>query len=483
MNENPQTELKEHQNISCDDEIDLMDCLLVLWRRKVLIILMTILITGVAIGTAMLRYPAKYVTSCAISLDYPGIEENKNPDNTMFAKEQIITPDIIARATSFLQKSNKSFSEIDLRAMIDIESIIPYEIQEKMKKAEIKKESYSFYPNRFTLTFTQEKDGILSNKEREEILLSIINQYKKDFEIKYGQEPLVMMKFPDNFLKNSDYIDVVNTFKTKTDDFIKFLNSKIAKAGFFRSKKTGESFIELKSSIELLNNIEISQIEATIHTLQLSKNKKNLINLYKQKIKTIEVKRKKREKEALVAKELLKYIKQAEGYTAPKSVGNDKGETRLVLDTSFIKSLVKEDSSSFLIKTALEAEVDAKKMEVDKEYLQEEIVCLKEKEKEKEKENITYLQENLKNISERIFILSKKANDLNMEYLSTLVSNAVNIVRYPETNKIRAVNIRKIALLFGVMALLISIFIAFFIEYIKNVKHKSQFQNAKNFAS
>jgi hypothetical protein len=252
------------------------------------------------------------------------------------------------------------------------------------------------------------------------------------------------------------------------------LDFKIEKGGFFRSRKTGASFIELKSTLELLNNIEIGTIEATVKTLKLTKNKENIINLYKHQIRTIEVERKKRENEALVAKKLLKYMKQSEGYGSQKIVGSNKGETNLVLDTSFIKSLVEEDSSALLLKTALEAEVDAKKMEVDKKYLQEEIVFLEEKKKENGKENIIHLQENLKNIKDRIIVLSKKANDLNMEYLSALLSNAVKIVRDPETIKKRNVSMRKIALLSGVVALFMAIFSAFFIEYIKNANRSTK---------
>ena len=453
-----------------EDEINLIDYFRVLWKWKYLIVLLTVLCSGVVIGLIIVKYPAKYVTSCIILLSFSGIEEHKNPDNTMFAKEQIITPNIVMRATSFLQKKDKSFHEKDVREMIGIKSIIPFEIQEQMKKAEKGKESYTFYPNQFSLTFTQEKDGIFSTKEKDKILLSIVDQYRKDFETKYEQEPLVTIEFPVNFLANYDYIDVIETFKAKTNDFIKFLNSKIKKAGFYRSQKTGASFIELKSTLELLNNIEINKIEATVKTLKLTKNMDNLVNIYKQKIRTIEVERKKKEMEALVAKKLLKDMKQSEGYGSPKFAGSNKGETRLVLDTSFIKSLIKEDSSSFLLKTALKAGVDAKKMGVDEEYLQEEIVRLKEngKEKEKLKEDIVYVQENLKNIKDRIIVLSKKANDLNMEYLSALVSNTVKIVKDPKTNKTRAVSIRNIILLSGVAALFMAIFSAFFIEYIKN---------------
>ncbi|MBU0462456.1 MAG: hypothetical protein KKE12_02375, partial [Proteobacteria bacterium] len=233
-----------------EDEINLIDYLRVLWKWKYFIVLLTVLCSGVAIGITTVKYPVEYVTKCIISLNFPGIEKHKNPDNTMFDKEQIITPNILTRATSFLQKNDKSFSEKNLRGMIGIESIIP-------PKGIKGKESDTFYPNQFSLTLTSGKDGIFSTKEKNQILISIVNEYRAAFEKKYGQEPLVVVEFPADFLANSDYIDVVNTFKIKINNFIKFLDSKIEKAGFFRSQKTGESFIDLKSDLELLNNIEI----------------------------------------------------------------------------------------------------------------------------------------------------------------------------------------------------------------------------------
>ena len=185
MTDQPQQAIPDDHRYYPDDEINLIDYLRVLWKWKVFIILMAFLCTGVAIGITTVKYPAKYVTSCIISLNFPGIEDHKNPDNTMFAKEQIITPDILTRATSFLQKNGQSFSEKNLRGMIGIESIIPSGIKAEMKKANKGKESYTFYPNQFSLTLTSGKDCILSTKECDEILLSIVDQYRKDFEKKY----------------------------------------------------------------------------------------------------------------------------------------------------------------------------------------------------------------------------------------------------------------------------------------------------------
>ncbi|MDO9566883.1 MAG: hypothetical protein Q7J15_09105 [Candidatus Desulfaltia sp.] len=444
-----------------EDEINLIDYLRVLWKWKWFIIAGTVICAVAAMGITMVRYPAKHVTECTISLNFPGIEKHKNPDGTLFDKNQIITPAILSKAVAFLQKGNKALPLENIREIININAVI---------LPEEKKGSYTVFPNQFSLALTLEQDDIFSIRERNQILLSIVDEYRKDFEKKYGEEPLVVIEFPVNFLADADYIDVINTFKVRTDNCIKFLDSTIAKAGFFRSQKTGDSFMDVKNDLELLNNIKISETEATIKTLKLTKNKDNLINVYRQRIRTIDVERKKKESEALIARKLLRDTKQSGRYESPKSTAGEKGGTSLVLDTSFIKDLVKEDSSALLLKTALQAEIKAKNLEVDKEFLEEEIALLNEneKEKEKEKENITYIQTGLKDIEGKIIALSKRANELNVEYLGRLVNNTVQTISDPETNATRSKSIKKIVLLSGVVALFMLIFLAFFIEYIKN---------------
>jgi len=451
-----------------EDEINLIDYLRVLWKWKIFIILMVILCVGLTASVIMVKYPIKYVTDCTISLNFPGIEKHHNPDGSLFSKEQIITPAILTKAAAFLQKTKTELSEENIRKMIDIETVIPPEIQEKMEAAEKKKETYTFFPNQFSISLTLEQSDILPIKERNRILLSIVDEYRKDFEKKYGEEPLVAVKFPANFLANSDYLDAINTFKVRTNNFIKFLDSKIGKAGFFRSQKTGDSFIDVKNDLELLKKIKLSETEAMIKTLKLTKNKDNLINVYRHKIRTIDIERKKKEKEASIARKLLKDMKQPGRYESSKGAVSERSDTNLVLDTTFIKDLIEEDSSALLLKTALQAEIKAKNLEVDKEFLEEEIALLKEKGKEKEKENIAHVQAGLNDIQDSIVALSKRANELNIEYLKRIVSGAVQVIKDPETNTERSKSLMKILLLTGVVSLFFMIFLAFFIEYIKN---------------
>jgi len=461
--------MEDNRRPECyEDEIELIDYLRVLWKWKVFIVLMVVLCAGAAIGITMVKYPTKYVTECIISLNFPGIEKHRNPDDTLFDKNQIITPAILSRATASLQKEKA----LSLRGMIAIKAIMLPDVQEEIKKAEKRKESYVFFPNQFSLTLATERENIFLEEEKSLILLSIADEYRREFERKYGEEPLVAISFPDDFLAKYDYGEIVDIFKTKMDTFIKFLDSKVKKAGFFRSQKTGFSFIDIKSDVESLRNIELSKTEAIIGTLKLTKNKEDLINQYKYNIRKIEIRKRKKEKEASVAHRLLKEMRQTDRYELSKEASSEKG-TSLVLDSSFIENLIKNDYFSSLLKTALKAGVEAKNLEVDKEFLEKKIIILKEKKEGNEKEKIACIQESLKAIQNKIRLLSQRANDLNMEYQRKLVAGAVQIIKDPETFETRSGNPKKTALLAAVVGLFFSIFLAFFVEYIRNATKSS----------
>jgi len=460
-----------------EDEIALIDLLRVLWKWKGFIIAGTAICVIAIVAVTMVLYPAKDVTECIISLNFAGIEEHRNPDKTLFDKRQIIAPALITKASAFLQAKDRDLPEHGIRELLSIEAVIPPDVQEKMELAEKKKETFVFFPNHFALRLTLARKGLFSIQERNRLLLSIVDEYRKDFDEKYGKEPLVTINFPEDFLAKSDYSDVINTFKARTDNFMKFLDSRIEKAGFFRSKQTGDSFTDIKDDLRLLSDINIAESEATINTLKLTKNENNLINLYKHKIRTLDTLRKKKEGEALIARKLFREAKQMER-TAPltsKGDGGEKGQTSLVLETSFIKELIKEDSSTLLLKTALESEIEANKLAVEIQFFEEEIGFLREKEYQQgqKQETIAHLQSNLKAIADTIVLLSQRANELNEEYLTTLIDNAVQVLRDPETDTKRSKSLKKITLLTGVAALFIFVFLAFFIEYIRNAARES----------
>ena len=83
-----------------EDEIELMDLLQVLYRWKGFIALTTLVSITVTLVILMIKYPPDFVTTATFSLNFTGIEKHHNPDGTLFEQSQIITPQIIAKATA-----------------------------------------------------------------------------------------------------------------------------------------------------------------------------------------------------------------------------------------------------------------------------------------------------------------------------------------------------------------------------------------------
>ena len=114
-----------------EDEINIIDLLTTIWKRKYFIILFCTLFTLAVYCYFALKYPVRYVTETVIALSFPGIEKHLNPDGSVFTKEQIITPDILTKAsTPLLDKENFDLSPADIRAMVAIQAVIPPEIAE-----------------------------------------------------------------------------------------------------------------------------------------------------------------------------------------------------------------------------------------------------------------------------------------------------------------------------------------------------------------
>ncbi len=465
--------MEEHRDI---EEVELMDYLMVMWKRKTLIVVVTALFLVGAVEFGSIKYPIKHITEIVISLNFPGIEKHRYPDGTLFEPRQIIAPTILSRAGSLLKEKDDNFLTDNLRGAIQIQPVIPPEVEEKIEKAKKAQRSFEFFPNQFSLTLTTEKQMVIPAEERARVLYSIIDEYRKEFNRRYGQEALIAIDFPEDFVYTYDYIDIVAALKTRIDNAVKFLDAKIKTAGLFRSRQTGRSFIDIKDDIVLLKKTRLDKTESTINTLKLTKNKEMLINQYKYRIKKLDIEKQKKEAEALIARNLLQDVGQPLRVSKNQLHGSSRSAETFVIDSSFIEGLIKNNYYQTLVETALRAESEAKGLEIEKSFLEREIVELKEKgrekEKEKEKEQEKVLVAKLKNLQDELTALLEEANRLNEEYLKNIVSGAVQIVKQPQTFKIREGDVGKSALLAGVFGLMLSIFLAFSLEYIEKVRGK-----------
>ena len=167
-----------------EDEIALIDLLKVIWKWKGFIVITFILFCVAGLMFSYKYYPVKHITEVDILLNFSGIEEHKNPDGTLFETRQIVNPKMINMASNVLKNNSLEIPIRNLIEMISINPIIPPEIEKQIKAAETKNESYVFYPNMFRIALTEVKTALFTERQRINILLSIIDEYKKEFKQK-----------------------------------------------------------------------------------------------------------------------------------------------------------------------------------------------------------------------------------------------------------------------------------------------------------
>ena len=146
------------------------------------------------------------------------------------------------------------------------------------------------------------------------------------------------------------------------------------------------------------------------------------------------------------------------------------------MDKSIIQNIQENDYFSFLLKTALNADIAEKNLHADIKYYGNEIEHLQSNGNinhanlNSRANNVAAMEGLFKEISDDIFGYSQIANEMNIEYSKTFLNNAIQIVTYPETEKVTNGRIRKLPVLSALVGLFIGVFFAFFLEYIKKYR-------------
>ena len=267
--------------------------------------------------------------------------------------------------------------------------------------------------------------------------------------------------------------------KRRINHIVDVLNTKIKTAGFFRSKKSGTTFADIKHQVLLVRDIRLAEAEAIATAGRLSKNSSILVDKYQTRVKRLELERAKKGAEALAAIRLIKEMKQPGAYeSSSDTVGKS---SNLILDKSIIQNIQENDYFSFLLKTALKADIAAKNLEAEIKYYMDEVGYLQSKKNDNPTDlsgrtnSVAVMEGLFKEISLDIERFSQMANDMNIEYSKNFLSNAIQIVVYPETEKFTNGRITKLPALSAIAGLFLSVLIAFFLEYLKN--HRARVEN------
>lgn len=292
-----------------EDEIDLKELFLVLWRNKIKISLIAVICMILAFGLGQMKSAKSKKSTVILEYTYPGIEQGKSPNGNTLGltynpfKNIFMIKDIFHKMPE-LEKSG--ISQDNLLNAIKITPVLP----ENLEKGKV------YYPNKFLyslkITDSSEKD--------EEILRNFVEVQRDYFKRNYKLNSHLPLLNP-NDSSSYDYKDIVYVVGTS-------LNSAITSAQNLSSEMViTEDKIEVQNilkELQILKTINLVKIQNIIDDFNLTKNPNELMLTYRHDIEVLE-----RQKEKIAGKiaqleEMVKNYKPAEKNIVIMNSGNSE---------------------------------------------------------------------------------------------------------------------------------------------------------------
>ena len=466
---------EEKQDQYYEDEINLAEMFSVIWKRKLWII--AFVIAAVLLSYIWAVSNAKSYTQSLVQLNFSGIDKHMYPDETPFEMHDIISTDILSIAANAIEDTeHRQIFLNNPKGFITIDPRVPIEVKEKIKAMEREKQTYNYFPNQFYISFVEQEGGIFSHEEKKQVLLAINKSYKDKFLKKYVNQKILSVNITYAGIKGYDYGEVVDIFRSYIDTYIIFLNDMVETAGIYRSAQSGLSFVEILSSLENIKKIDLHEMESFLNISLETRKKDMLIQKYQYTIKSLEKDMQKKQEEASAAKALLEDVWKQEKYQGALTARSDgQVSTQILLDETILEKLSARDYKSVLLQRALDAEVAANSIKIDKLYMEKELAVLsmRKNKKDNSEHHDEFIENKLEGIRKDIVQFGEKANELASEFLmvqysdiSKTLKNPQTFVQYPKNPGMIMVMTLFISLLFG-------IFMAFIAEFISNARKKT----------
>lgn len=454
-----------------DDEIELMDIFRVLWKRKVMIGALVFFGVFITLLFVQFKYPKIKRVTCQIDLSFPGISEHKNPDGTLFEKDDIILPEVIGMAYERLIKNygneNNKIIIHDILHSIQIIEVIPEDILKKISEAQKKNSEFPFFATVYKIKAETNETTLVSDELMAAIARDVVDSYKYYFGQRYGIEPLVKIEFPEKFIESNEFYDILNVFHVYSTKLIAVLDEKIKRAGYFKSKTSGYSYLDIKNEVELLQDTQIKPLQAIVTNTKMTREMDASISVNQNKIKSLESLKQKKEMEADVSRKLLRdMLNDVQGGISRANGASASMSPEIKLDSALYDEMKKNDYKSFLLKSIIDAEVAAINSTVDIEFLKKDMEEIQKNKQTSGK--IENMESKMVKVKDHLIAYARMVDEINSEYLSERIKNSITITRLPMVEMVRGKSLRLMLLLALCGSLFMAVFFAFLYEYIRN---------------
>lgn len=256
-----------------EDEIDLKELFLVLWRNKVKILIIAFICIVLGFAAGKITGAKNKKSTVVVEYTYPGIEEGKSPSGNTLGltynqfKNIFMIKDVFHKMPEL---ENNGLTEDGVLNGIKITPVLP----EGLKDGEV------YYPNKFTYSL---KTGI-SQETDEEILKNFVEVQKDYFKRNYAlTSHLPILDYGKS--ATYDYNDIISVINSS-------LNAAVSTIGSLEKDLISlEDKVEMENILKELNilkTINLAKVRNMVEDYRVTKNPDELMLNYRQQLEELD---------------------------------------------------------------------------------------------------------------------------------------------------------------------------------------------------
>ena len=312
-------------------------------------------------------------TSMRTTFAFSGIEKGEYPDHSKFQPDDLRAPDVVIEALNRQKLDTSQVFKSTIRAALTVEGIIPPDViktRDRLRAAGQNPPAY--IPDEYLVTLTLQRKFPLNTQQRGLLLNGIVSAYQEKFQRTYGMVPQAFGSAFDT-LRNADYFEYELILDAEMQSIISYLNQQLEQAKTFRSSTTNLSFSDLLRQTESFSQIRLNETLGLIRQNGLSRNRGIAMVKMDYLLRTLgDQEQKAMEEEKVVQDLLTKTQERAQNYVLGiKSQATQQRTEAPILDQGLIDSLLANDASNFLVRQALAAGLEVKRIQAEKAQLLE----------------------------------------------------------------------------------------------------------------
>ena len=326
-------------------------------------------------------------TTTRVVFSFPGFERGEYPDKSKFQPDDLRAPSIVAEAVRRQGLDTSSDFQSKIRGALSIEGIIPPNIAKDRDRLRAAGQNPPAYiPDEYAVTLTLPRTFGLSDPQREHLLSEIVSVYRENFTRTYASVPIA---FGSAFatLRDADFPEYQLILDKEIEGITSYLEQLLSKpttqkqsdakemgerSASFRSPTTNLSFKDLLEQTELFSQIQLSETLGLIHQNGLSKDRSTALVKMDYYLRTLENQERRAVEEEKVIRDLLAQSQErTQNYVLGIKSQATQARTEPILDQGLIDSLLANDAYNFLVRRALDAGLQVKRIQAEKARLLE----------------------------------------------------------------------------------------------------------------